>query len=89
MRARRWEAEWLSPDAERVRQALGSGAVTWAVEVGEDIAIRIAQKVPALEGEGTVMEAVRRATTSTTLRALMLVAGLRSPVLPRQCRSDP
>ena len=76
MRARQSEAEWLSPDAERVRQALGSGAVTWAVEVGEDIAIRIAQKVPALEGEGTVMEAVRRATTSTTLRALMLVAGL-------------
>ncbi|WP_350247606.1 helix-turn-helix domain-containing protein [Rhodococcus sp. D-6] len=75
-RAGQSEAEWLNPDAEQVREALGDGAVTWAVEVGQDIAARIVQKVPALSDDVAAMEAVRRATTSTTLRALMLVAGL-------------
>ncbi|QIX53062.1 PucR family transcriptional regulator [Rhodococcus sp. DMU1] len=78
-RAPQAEDEWLSPDAERVREALGGGAVTWAVEVGQDIAARIAQKIPALADEAAAREAVRRATTSTTLRALMLVAGLGEP----------
>ncbi|KLL96488.1 PucR family transcriptional regulator [Rhodococcus sp. IITR03] len=75
-RAPQPEAEWLSPDAERIRDALGDGAVSWSVEVGQDIAARIAQRIPVLADEAAAVEAVRRATTSTTLRALMLVAGL-------------
>lgn len=47
-RARQSELEWLSPDAERIRAVLGDGAVTWAVEVGQDIATTISRKVPAL-----------------------------------------
>ncbi|MEE2032561.1 PucR family transcriptional regulator [Rhodococcus chondri] len=70
------EAEWLSPDAEQVRAALGDGAVTWAVEVGRDIAMRISEKIPALADEVNAMVAIRRATTSTALRALIMVAGL-------------
>ena len=75
-RARQSEVEWLNPDAEQVREALGDGAVTWAVEVGEDITARIVERVDALADDVSAREAVRRATTGTTLRALMLVAGL-------------
>ncbi|MFC9556227.1 PucR family transcriptional regulator [Rhodococcus sp. NPDC056960] len=75
-RARNSELEWLSPDAERIRAVLGDGAVTWAVEVGQDIAATISRKVPAL-GEGvSPPDALRRATTATALRALTLVAGI-------------
>ncbi|MFC9836340.1 PucR family transcriptional regulator [Rhodococcus sp. NPDC127530] len=75
-RARQSEREWLSPDAERIRAVLGDGAVTWAVEVGQDIATTISRKVPAL-GDGVAPpDALRRATTSTALRALTLVAGI-------------
>lgn len=75
-RAPQAEAEWLSPEAEQIRADLGDGAVTWAVEVGQDIAIRITQRIPALADEVSVVVAIRRATTSTVLRALRLVAGL-------------
>ncbi|TQC48321.1 PucR family transcriptional regulator [Rhodococcus sp. WS4] len=74
-RARQSEREWLSPDGERIRAVLGDGAVTWAVEVGQDIATAISRKVPALDGVAP-SDALRRATTSTALRALTLVAGL-------------
>ncbi|RZL71930.1 MAG: PucR family transcriptional regulator, partial [Rhodococcus sp. (in: high G+C Gram-positive bacteria)] len=75
-RPRQSELEWLSPDAERIRAVLGDGAVTWAVEVGQNIAAKISGKVPAL-GDGVAPpDALRRATTSTALRALTLVAGL-------------
>ncbi|MFC9840763.1 PucR family transcriptional regulator [Rhodococcus sp. NPDC127530] len=75
-RARQSELEWLSPDAERIRAVLGDGAVTWAVEVGQNIAATISRKVPAL-GDGVAPpDALRRATTSTALRALTLVAGI-------------
>jgi hypothetical protein len=75
-RARQSELEWLSADAERVRAALGDGAVTWAVEVGQDIAERISRKVPVLGDGAPPLDAIRRATTATVFRALMLVAGL-------------
>ncbi|MCW3469344.1 helix-turn-helix domain-containing protein [Rhodococcus pyridinivorans] len=75
-RAPQSETEWLSPEAEEVRAELGDGAVTWAVEVGEDIAIRITQKIPPLADEVNAVVAIRRATTSTVWRALKLVAGL-------------
>ncbi|MFD7006375.1 PucR family transcriptional regulator [Rhodococcus jostii] len=75
-RARQSELEWLSPDADRIRAVLGDGAVTWAVEVGQDIAAKISRKVPAV-GEGALpLDAIRRATTATVCRALTLVAGL-------------
>jgi hypothetical protein len=75
-RPRQSELEWLSPDAERIRAVLGDGAVTWAVEVGQDIAARISRKVPALGDGAPPLDAIRRATTATALRALTLVAGI-------------
>ncbi|MFF2115541.1 PucR family transcriptional regulator [Rhodococcus sp. ACS1] len=78
-RARQSEREWLSPDADRIRSTLGDGAVTWAVEVGEDIATRISREMPILREGASQPSAVRRATTSTALRALTLVAGLGEP----------
>ncbi|MCX5042379.1 helix-turn-helix domain-containing protein [Aldersonia sp. NBC_00410] len=70
------ELEWLGPDGGRVRGALGDGAVGWAVEVGNDIAERITADIPQL-GEGVSnFNAIRRATTSTVLRALTLVCDL-------------
>ncbi|UGT61842.1 PucR family transcriptional regulator [Nocardia asteroides] len=70
------EPEWLGSEADRVRNALGSGAVLWAVEVGQNITARIAQALPEL-GEGpSALGAVLRATTSTTLQALTLVASI-------------
>ena len=70
------ELEWSSPDAERIRSALGDGAVNWAIEVGERIATKITSEIPPL-GEGRPhFNALRRATTSTTMRALALTAGL-------------
>ena len=75
-RARQPELEWLSPDADRVRAALGDGAVAWAVEVGQDIAATISRKVPAVDDGAPPLDAIRRATTATVFRALTLVAGL-------------
>ena len=70
------ELEWLGPEGNRIRSTLGEGAVTWAVEVGEEIAAKITQEIPPL-GEGApYFSALRRATTSTTLRALSLVSGV-------------
>ncbi|WP_335743612.1 PucR family transcriptional regulator [Rhodococcus oxybenzonivorans] len=78
-RAPQPEHEWLSPDADRIRVNLGDGAVTWAVEVGEDIATTISREMPVLREGASQTSAVRRATTSTVLRALTLVAGLGEP----------
>lgn len=70
------EPEWLGDEADRVRAELGPGAVLWAVEVGQNITARIAQALPAL-GEGpSALGAVLRATTTTTLQALALVADI-------------
>ncbi|EHI10431.1 hypothetical protein KEK_23126 [Mycolicibacterium thermoresistibile ATCC 19527] len=50
--------------------------MTWAIEVGQAIATRIANKVPALKDELLPLDTLRRTTTSTTYRALMLVADI-------------
>jgi hypothetical protein len=73
------ELQWLGPDAELVRSRLGDGALTWAVEVGEDIATTIAQEIPPLGEGAAAYNELRRATTSTALRALILVAGIGQP----------
>ncbi|MEV1293598.1 helix-turn-helix domain-containing protein [Pseudonocardia sp. NPDC049635] len=67
-------AEWLTDDAARVRSVLGCGALTWAVEVGEDVAACVAKRIPVLATDASFMASVRRATTSTPLRILMLLA---------------
>ncbi|KAF0960864.1 PucR family transcriptional regulator [Rhodococcus sp. T7] len=82
MRPRQSEREWLSPDAERIRAVLGDGAVTWAVEVGQDIAAKILLKVPAAGDGAPLMDEIRRATTATVFRALTLVTGLGEPDTP-------
>lgn len=70
------EDEWLNPDADRIGTTLGAGAVSWAVEVGEDIAATIVRELPTMEQTGAQFQTVRRATTLTALRALTLVAGI-------------
>ncbi|MFZ2178330.1 MAG: PucR family transcriptional regulator, partial [Rhodococcus sp. (in: high G+C Gram-positive bacteria)] len=50
--------------------------MTWAIEVGERIAAKITQEIPPLGDSAPHFNALRRATTSTTLRALTLVSGL-------------
>ncbi|WP_312884729.1 PucR family transcriptional regulator [Nocardia barduliensis] len=49
------------------------------MEVGGNITARITQTLPALREGASAAEAVLRATTSTTLRALTLVAGIGEP----------
>ena len=75
-RAHGAELEWLGPDGDQVRSALGDGAVAWAIDVGERIAIKITQELPPLGDSPPHFNALRRATTSTTLRALTLISGL-------------
>ena len=70
------EVEWLGPDGDAVRSVLGDGAVSWALEVGERCADKVAQELPQLAENALQVGALRRATTSTTLRALALVAGI-------------
>ncbi|MGV9867496.1 PucR family transcriptional regulator [Rhodococcus koreensis] len=67
------ELDWLGPEEDRVRSQLGDGAVDWAIEVGDRITAKVTQEIPVLRG---ITEALRRATTSTTLQSLTLVAGL-------------
>lgn len=71
----RAELKWLGPDGGRIRTVLGDGAAAWAVEVGEVAATKMAQEIPPLGESVYVFDALRRATTSTTLRALTLVSG--------------
>jgi DNA-binding PucR family transcriptional regulator len=70
------ELEWLGPEGDQVRSALGDGAVAWAIDVGERIATKITQELPPLGDSAPHFNALRRATTSTTLRALTLISGL-------------
>jgi hypothetical protein len=42
------ELDWLGPDADQVRSALGDGAVAWAINVGQRIATKITQELPPL-----------------------------------------
>lgn len=66
------ELDWLGHAGDRVRSELGEGALSWAVEAGE----RLAQEVTSMvQGEGAHYNALRRATTDTVLRVLLLVGG--------------
>jgi hypothetical protein len=67
------ELDWVGADGDRVRSELGEGALSWAVETGEKIALEVTDLVPA-QGEGAHFNALRRATTSSVLRALLLIA---------------
>lgn len=81
-RPRGVEIEWLGPDADRIRTAWGPGAVTWAAEVGEEVIAKAGEKLPLLGGSGSVVDALRRGTTSTTLRVLAIVSGCAEPDMP-------
>ena len=69
------ELDWMGADGDRVRSELGEGALSWAVETGQKIATAVTDLVPA-QGEGAHFHALRRATTSASLRALLLIAGI-------------
>lgn len=73
------EHEWLGPDGARIGEQLGRGAVSWATEVGEAVASRMVGEVPELATGAAQFSVLRRTTTSTTLRALMLATGLDEP----------
>ncbi|NGO45661.1 PucR family transcriptional regulator [Streptomyces ureilyticus] len=73
------DLEWLGPDAERIRKAWGPGAVLWAAEVGERVIEKAGQELPLLGGSGSIVDALRRATMSTTLRVLAIVSGCAEP----------
>lgn len=47
----------------------------WAAEVGENLIAKAGQELPLLGGSGSVVDALRRATTSTTMRVLAIVSG--------------
>ncbi len=70
------ELKWLGPDGARVRQELGEGAVSWALDVGAAIAAKISKEIPQLAADISQFGLLRRATTSTTLRALTIAAGV-------------
>jgi hypothetical protein len=73
------EQEWLGLDGSRVREDFGEGAVAWALDVGEAVAAKISKEVPQLSQGASDFSVMRRATTSTTLRALILVTGRGEP----------
>lgn len=68
------ELDWLGPDGARIGTCLGSGAIAWAVEVGEEVAVKIGEEIPQLVQGASDFAILRRATTSTTLRSLALTA---------------
>ena len=74
------ELDWVGADGDRVRSELGEGALAWAVETGEKIAVEVTGLVPA-QGEGAHFNALRRATTSTALRSLLLIAGTETTLI--------
>lgn len=66
----------LGADGLLVRSALGDDAARWAVQVGTRIATRITTEIPILGDTTPHFDALRRATTSTAVRALTVVAEL-------------
>ena len=75
------EYEWVGSDADRIRTAWGYGAVMWAAEVGESVIARASRELPLLGGGVSIVDALFRATTSTTLRVLAVVSGCAEPDL--------
>ena len=73
------EFRLLGPDAERLRNACGPNAVAWGAQLGEDVIAKAAREVPVLGGSASLTEALRAATTSTTLRMLTIIAGCADP----------
>lgn len=59
-----------------VAEALGSGALAWAAEVGESIAQRIVLESRVFASGTPVPELIGDATTETVLQALVMVADL-------------
>lgn len=70
------EQDWLGPDGARIREHFGEGAVSWAMDVGDAVAVKMSREVPQIVPAASQFAVLRRATTSTTLRALLLVSGL-------------
>ncbi len=73
------EFRLLGPDAERLRNACGPNAVAWGAQLGEDVIAKAAREVTVLGGSASLTEALRAATTSTTLRMLTIIAGCADP----------
>lgn len=68
------------PEVDRIRASLGPGAVAWAHDTGAAIVSRITESAPTLVGRSTFLDdAMRRATTSTTLEAMALIRGIKEP----------
>jgi hypothetical protein len=65
----------LSPDAERVVSEWGEGALAWAAEVGERLGDAIERDVPELGGNPAHARILRRGTTSSVVRAMLVVQG--------------
>lgn len=64
------ELDWLGPAGDRVRAELGESVLGWAVEFGEQIALEV---TPMVDGAGSHFNAVKRATTSSVVRVLLLL----------------
>jgi hypothetical protein len=62
------ELDWLGPDADQVRSALGDGAVAWAINVGQRIATKITQELPPLGDTAPHFNALRRLENQSPLR---------------------
>ena len=78
-RAEERDLRLLGPDADRLRAAVGPAAVMWAAEVGEDVIAKAGQELALLGGSASLVDAMRGATTSTTLRVLTILSGLAEP----------
>ncbi|WP_431236222.1 PucR family transcriptional regulator (plasmid) [Mycolicibacterium psychrotolerans] len=53
--------------------------MSWAIEIGESSAAKMSEEVPLLDQTPSLFNVLRRGTTSSILRALMLVTGLTGP----------
>lgn len=58
----------------RAAKAVGPDAVQWAIEVGQDVAERVATEIPGHVGEGG-LDVLRMGTESTILQLLIILAG--------------
>lgn len=69
----------LGLDAELVRTHLGTEAVEWAIQLGEDVIAEAARERLNLPGSAAVVEAIRGATAAATLRILAIIGGCAPP----------